>query len=111
MPVTMQEYFDSRSRTTGDRPTSTWHGWMSGTESQAMAFAALEGYLPEADGDLKLDGITKCEHQGGGVWEWTADYVSPDEKQEPGDPSQYAFDTTGGQQHIPHSKETLRMRR
>lgn len=85
----------------GDGDARTLIFMVTGEISQAVAESLVLAAAPLFYGDLKRKEM-RCTHLGGGVHEATVDYAPPP----PIDPI-LSFDTTGGSQHIQHSRETV----
>jgi len=113
MPVTMVERYDSRTRTINKNGEVVLRHWAKGsTNDQDIVDHALAN-LPATYADLPHQ-ETVVEPLGGDKWEVIARYSpnSVSNQSEPVPPpevgdSEFAFDTTGGTQHITQALSTV----
>lgn len=105
MPISVQEKLESRatSRDTQTQQSSLDLAYfVTGTDDDAAALAAVEAYAP-----ISLNGLARqsvrIEPVGPSLWDATASYATSSQPEAP----VYAFETGGGTQHITQSRQTV----
>jgi len=73
-----------------------------GTDDEQQAIAAVRDVAPTTRGEM-VRGQIAAEPITGTDWEVSVEYAADDDGS-----GEYAFETSGGSQHITHSRETLR---
>jgi len=110
MPVTFHELASSRVHETGSNGTRELKYVAMGSSDDVEVRSQAESQLPTAyDGVGNRRIRVEPVDSNHGLWEVTASYRTNESQQESpqaGD-SSYAFDTTGGTQHITQSKQTV----
>ena len=109
MAIGMVETFKSRPRSSGDSPAVTFYYLLTGTTDDGAALSYVETHTPQTYDGLRrascavepecIDTVT-----GIGRWLCTVRYAPEGIAQWQTGESVVSFDTTGGTQHITHSK-------
>lgn len=107
MPVLVEERFESRDRTAGDSPATDLRFWISGTDDDSTALAALLSTAPLTYCTLVFQSAN-LSPIGPDLWDGTVRYgpYTPEDPKQPGD-SSYQFDTGGGTHKITQSLQTM----
>ena len=110
MPITLTEKVDSRRVSLGENPSIELAYVLTGTSDDATAVSTIESNTPTSyqgllRQDIQLEPEWVDANSGDGQWTVTVRYgLWPQPKQ---GESVYAFDTTGGTQHITQSIQTV----
>jgi len=104
MPVIIEERFPSRETTESENPSIDLLYWIMGTNDDLLAKAQLAAYAPAIYDQLAPQSL-HTEQIGNYLWDASVRYGRR-KPPETGD-SRFAFDTTGGLQHVTQSLRTV----
>ena len=106
MPITVEEQFKSRFVTTGQNASVELRYVVMGTDDDAAAQSAVETEAPSSYSNLPRRSV-RVEPLATMLWDATAIYGSQTRADAPetGE-SVYAFETSGGREHITQSITT-----
>lgn len=115
MPITIGEKIESRKLTSGDSASCEYLYVITGTSDAFLAGYTLGLTAPATYLDLVLKDTSvepvyvDVSNPDRCIWEGSAKYCLPEQKDKAPGEGNVSFDTTGGTQHITQSRKTVRM--